>query len=439
MSELKAGHAETCASIIDGTLQLFGGLEPYLQSNNRAMSNSWHQLKRDTAEMDWQSHYTDGKTLHLYHKGMGTSPLMMNTLQFLCGMARATRVLEVGTFTGLAALGMAEILPSLGSVVTLEQDPFLADFAKTKLHSSPHGEKINVLCGDALKLLERIAAQRSGNQFELIYIDGGKSEYKKYIEIVYQNRLLAPLGIIVIDDVLWKGGVYEPFACESMKHPKQGLTDLQSPWPAKLSDHEVASTMASLNEWIARDPRFESLTLPVHNGVTIIRLAGSAIENAGYVDGDGVGFPPGLSKATRTGTSRSTSDFSEFSLDPELLMQRDRQSSAPARINSAPTLARAPPLPPSLRGGGGVASKAAEPAYLDLTTRRHMQSPPLSPMRQRVARQTSAPALLGSAKDPLTSVSGCATPSHLWPSTPEGTPQLIPMLEPAFVIPMLGL
>lgn len=433
MSELKAGHAETCASIIHGTLQLFGGLEPYLQSNNRAMSASWHRLKQATAQTDWRSHYVNGETLHLYHKGMGTSPLMMNTLRFLCNVARATHVLEVGTFTGLAALGLAEILPSHGSVVTLEQDPFVADFARRKLDSFPHGEKIDILCGNALTSLRSLAAQRPGTQFELIFIDGGKSEYKEYLEIIYQSGLLAPHGIIAIDDVLWKGGVYEPFACESLKHPREGLTDLQSPWPAKLSDHEVASVMASLNEWIARDPRFESLILPVHNGITLIQLAGSATAAAAME------FPPGLRKATGTGGSNPASDFSEFCLDPDSLMQPHRQHSAPACINSAAVSARAPPLPPlspALRSGGGRrASRADEPAYLDLVTR-HASEPSWVPMRQQVARQTSAPAFLGSAQDPFACASGCSTPKHLWPSTPEATPQLIPMLEPAFVVPM---
>jgi caffeoyl-CoA O-methyltransferase len=62
-------------------------------------------------------------------------------------MSKAKKVLEVGTFTGYAALACAEVLPEDGTVTTLEYDPFLEDMIKEFFSKSPHGNKITVRIG----------------------------------------------------------------------------------------------------------------------------------------------------------------------------------------------------------------------------------------------------------------------------------------------------
>jgi caffeoyl-CoA O-methyltransferase len=62
-------------------------------------------------------------------------------------MSKAKRVLEIGMFTGYAALACAEALPDDGTVTTLEFDPFLEGVAKEFFSKSPHGKKINIRIG----------------------------------------------------------------------------------------------------------------------------------------------------------------------------------------------------------------------------------------------------------------------------------------------------
>jgi caffeoyl-CoA O-methyltransferase len=57
---------------------------------------------------------------------------------------QASRVLEIGCFTGYFSLSMAEALPSDGRVVSCERDPFLVKFAAPLLEGSPHGKKVQV-------------------------------------------------------------------------------------------------------------------------------------------------------------------------------------------------------------------------------------------------------------------------------------------------------
>lgn len=62
-------------------------------------------------------------------------------------MTGAKRVLEIGTFTGYAALACAEVLPEDGTVTSIEHDPFLEKIAKEFFSRSPHGKKITVKIG----------------------------------------------------------------------------------------------------------------------------------------------------------------------------------------------------------------------------------------------------------------------------------------------------
>ena len=65
----------------------------------------------------------------------------------LVRISGAKRVLEVGTFTGYAALHMAEALPSDGKLVTMEILPFFSNFCREFFDQTPQKNKIEVLTG----------------------------------------------------------------------------------------------------------------------------------------------------------------------------------------------------------------------------------------------------------------------------------------------------
>ena len=74
-------------------------------------------------------------------------PLSGKFLQSIVAMTNSKRILEIGMFTGYAALACAEALPEDGSVTTLELDPYLEGVAKEFFSRSPHGKKISVKIG----------------------------------------------------------------------------------------------------------------------------------------------------------------------------------------------------------------------------------------------------------------------------------------------------
>lgn len=162
-------------------------------------------------------------------------------IQFLIKTSAAKRVLDIGTFTGYSALTMAEALTDDGKVITIESSQPVLEIAQTYFAESPHQHKIQAVLGDALAYLA------SGTEiFDLIFIDADKSKIKEYYEQAL-SRLRAG-GVLVIDDVLWRGEVVD-------ENPSD----------------KRAQAMKSINEIILNDPRVENVLLPIRHGLNVVR------------------------------------------------------------------------------------------------------------------------------------------------------------------------
>jgi caffeoyl-CoA O-methyltransferase len=171
--------------------------------------------------------------------GMLSGPLVGGLLQALIAVGAARRVLEVGMFTGASALVMAAALPDDGELVTCDVDPKAIAFAKRYFERSPHGGKITVHEGPAL---ETMAALRG--PFDLVFIDADKGNYVHYYEAALP--LLAPAGVIAIDNVLWSGRVLDP------KEPDD-------------------RAIVEFNRHVHADARVSCVLLTVRDGVMLVR------------------------------------------------------------------------------------------------------------------------------------------------------------------------
>jgi hypothetical protein len=146
---------------------------------------------------------------------------------------------------------MAEASPQ-SRVKAIEYDPYLVGVARRHFDRSAHGNKIEVICGDALDVLGGMGvAINDESRFDLIFIDGNKLQYADYFKCINDRDLLAPGGLICIDETLWKGTVYSGGAGDD--------------------DEEVAAAMRELNNAISSDPKLVSVVLPIRNGLTLVR------------------------------------------------------------------------------------------------------------------------------------------------------------------------
>ena len=166
-------------------------------------------------------------------------------LELLVFATQATRVLEIGTFTGYSSIAMAAGLPEGGSIISLEFDAHHVTTARGNIAAAGLESQISVIEGPALDSL----AQLSG-PYDLIFIDADKVNYDAYFEAVLP--MLAPHGLIVADNTLQGGGVLDSAA----------------------DRHANATAIRAFNDKLVDDPRVVCVLTTIRDGVTLIRHAG---------------------------------------------------------------------------------------------------------------------------------------------------------------------
>jgi len=162
-------------------------------------------------------------------------------LGWLVRLTGARRVLEIGTFTGYSALAMAEALPADGELVTCDIDPEHARIAQSFFDRSPHGKKIKLRLGPALKTLVALSVAEA---FDLAFLDADKENYSNYYEAILPR--LKSGGLLVADNVLWSGRVLAP-------------------------KEKTDKAIVAFNVRVRADARVECLMLPVRDGVLLAR------------------------------------------------------------------------------------------------------------------------------------------------------------------------
>ena len=163
-------------------------------------------------------------------------------LSMLSKMMQPKRILEIGTFTGYATICLAEGLTEDGIIHTIEVNRELEDMLNQHFASTNVEKKIKLHFGPA----EQIIGDLYENDFDIVFIDADKKNNYTYFQLIFDK--VRSGGLIIIDNVLWKGKVYDS---------AENDTDTQN--------------IRKLNEQIAVDTRVEKLILPVRDGLLLIR------------------------------------------------------------------------------------------------------------------------------------------------------------------------
>lgn len=127
-------------------------------------------------------------------------PEVAQWLRVMCQILKPKRILEVGTAIGYSAMVMAEASPTLQRLTTIERYEKAFQRAKENIQKSPVGEKIELLFGDAAALLPKLT-----EPYDLIFLDAAKAQYPAFLPECL--RLLNPGGVLISDNVLYKGMV----------------------------------------------------------------------------------------------------------------------------------------------------------------------------------------------------------------------------------------
>ncbi len=207
---------------------LTADIEAYAQAHSMPESDLYRALREETQR-------------RMESPQMIVGPLEGAFLKMMTQLVQATRVLEIGMFTGYSALCFAEALPADGTVLTCEFDEESAALARQYFAQSPIGKKIEVRMGPALDTMQHLKGP-----FDLIFIDADKINYVNYYRRALD--LVSPQGVILIDNVLWDGDV--------LKHP---------------APDEQTAAIQELNRVVATDPRVTAVLVTIRDGVLVIR------------------------------------------------------------------------------------------------------------------------------------------------------------------------
>ena len=101
--------------------------------------------------------------------------LQGRVLSMFSKMAHPKAILEIGTYTGYAALCMAEGLASDGVLHTIDIDEELETRILKFFGESPYGEQMHFHVGNALDIIPTL-----NEEFNLVFIDADKSNYSAY-------------------------------------------------------------------------------------------------------------------------------------------------------------------------------------------------------------------------------------------------------------------
>ncbi|UJA20371.1 SAM-dependent methyltransferase [Thermoleophilia bacterium SCSIO 60948] len=233
---------------LDRADALARGLGPYAELMSSPESPALGALDRLTRVEDWGAR-DRGVALE---QEMLSGRLEGRLLAFLVAATGARNVLEIGMFSGYSALAMAEALPPDGSLVACEIDAGVADFARRRFDASPSGERIDIRIAPALATLASLVTDEE--RFDLVFIDADKPSYEDYLDAILAGGLLAPDGIVCVDNTLLQG---EPYLGEDVSERSRN-----------------GAAIAAFNERVAADPELEQVLLPVRDGVTLIRRTG---------------------------------------------------------------------------------------------------------------------------------------------------------------------
>ncbi|KAI1977170.1 hypothetical protein LOZ53_001736 [Ophidiomyces ophidiicola] len=193
---------------------------------------------------------------------MAPSPAQCAWLMSITQMLAPTRVLELGTFTGVSALAFYEATrKTQAEIISMDMSEKYLGYANDAFALYGANDRITTVKGPCLDLYvfsSIIMLPSLTGQFDLIYIDAAEEEYEPYTRFLLDHNLLSPRGIILVDDVLVEGLVLDKSI--ATKFPKE----IREPYLG------VADLMTGFNRYAASDPRITATMIPLFNGITQI-------------------------------------------------------------------------------------------------------------------------------------------------------------------------
>jgi len=176
-------------------------------------------------------------------------------LTILTSLTRGMLAIEVGTLAGYSGIWIARGLKPGGRLITIEAEPRHADFAQRQFERAGVAERVHIRRGRALDVLPELARAHPPQSVDLIFLDAVKTEYEQYWQIV--RPLIAHGGLILADNCLGSNSWWIEEKGGTGGSGESGGSDRDA--------------MDRFNRLIATDAEFDTVAVPLRNGVLVGR------------------------------------------------------------------------------------------------------------------------------------------------------------------------
>jgi len=186
-------------------------------------------------------------------RGVPSSDPEVGRLLSILARSRNSRlILEVGTAIGYGTLCLARGAPQ-ARVLSIDPDAERRDVARRFLERAGVLARVELIDGEALAVIPRL-----DGPFDLVYLDALKHEYRRYLDLLVPK--LAIGGLVVADNLLWKGRVAEP---------------------AEEKDPD-ADALRAFSGYLMMHPQLEAVVLPLGDGVGLaVKTKPTVMEQGG--------------------------------------------------------------------------------------------------------------------------------------------------------------
>ncbi|MVZ65885.1 methyltransferase [Sphingobacterium sp. DK4209] len=205
----------------------FERLNSYLEDTTDEENALLKKINRETFLRETMPHMLSG-----HYQG--------RVLAMLSKLVQPKLALEIGTFTGYATVCLAEGLNEGGVLHTIDINEEQQDRVQSYFDESDFASQIKYHIGDAADVIQTIEGQ-----FDLIFIDADKKRNLYYFQELIDRVRTG--GLILLDNVLWKGKVFDDKPDSQTKQ------------------------VIELNKTLASDNRVEKLILPIRDGLFVLR------------------------------------------------------------------------------------------------------------------------------------------------------------------------
>jgi maleylacetoacetate isomerase len=169
-------------------------------------------------------------------------------LRWLTGLLQPRCIIEIGVFTGSSSLALLEAMPTDGKLIAFDVSEEYTAIARAAWQQAGFADRVDLRLQDAAIGLKELAHDPTvAGQVDLAYIDGLNTQYQE------NYRDLLPLlkigGIILFDNVLWKGRVARP----------------------QPNDDAQTIHLRELNQLLRDDPRIDPCIIALGDGLALAR------------------------------------------------------------------------------------------------------------------------------------------------------------------------